>query len=92
MQFKTVAIDYDDTYTLNPKLFESIAQFFALHEFEVLIVTYRPTSVPIECVTTIPVHYTDGRAKDKFMRSLGINIDVWIDDSPITVVQDREGL
>lgn len=91
MKFK-VAIDYDYTYTLNPQLFYNIAQLFADCNFDVHIVTFRSATAPIEHDTKLPVYYTDGIAKDRYMKSKGISIDVWIDDSPIDIVRDSKYL
>src|SRR5690606_10590250 len=99
-----IALDYDDTYTKDPDAWDGVIDALTMAGHEVMIVTFRDESIPIEKVPCIPVFsgdeydsttwvplhvfYTGYRAKRNYMRDQGIEIDVWIDDSPDTIVTD----
>jgi len=55
---------------------------------EVIIVTMRHEHEPVDMRMDCMVYYTCRKAKRPFMQSLGIKIDVWIDDNPHWIDQD----
>lgn len=77
-----VALDYDNTYTLDPPFWDKFIDMLQLKDHEVMIVTYRSPDIPIDHELPIPVFYTSFHAKRKYMLEQDINIDVWIDDWP----------
>ena len=81
-----IALDYDETFTKDPKFWRKFIDQCHLADHEVMIVTFRDPSIPIEAELPIDVYYTSYRAKRDHMTNIGINIDVWIDDSPDCVV------
>ena len=83
-----IALDYDDTYTQDPKLWDKFIELSLLRDHEIMIVTFRSPDVPIDHEPRIPVFYTSWRAKRGFMERQGIDIDVWIDDSPELIITD----
>lgn len=83
-----LGLDYDDTYTKDPRFWNSFIVLAKNHGHEISIVTYRDKSLPIDHELPIPVVYTGYRAKRKFMEDLGSPIDIWIDDSPETIHRD----
>lgn len=90
-----VAIDYDETISLNEVGWMRIIKAFQNEGFKVIVVTYRPPECdPWELgwfsKGGIPVHFTSGKAKRKFMHDLGVRVDIWIDDMPETVCLDRD--
>lgn len=92
-----IALDYDQTYTLDPETWEKVIERFTQAGHEVMIVTFRDPGIPIEMspgagdgVPPIPVYYTSYCAKREFMRQRGIEIDIWIDDSPETIITNSQ--
>lgn len=78
-----IALDYDDTYTKDPDFWEEFIHLCKHHNYNIQIITKRGPSNQGTCpVTSIPVVYTDRRAKAQFCSEHGIHVDIWIDDSP----------
>ena len=81
-----IALDYDKTYTLDPIFWDCVVASAISAGHRVVCVTMRH---PFESITMpCPVIYTRRKAKHPHMRDLGINVDVWIDDSPHWIMQD----
>ncbi len=80
-----LALDYDGTYTADPALWEGFIRDARIAGHEVICVTMRYPSEPIEmsCETV----YTSRQAKMSFMNSIGRLPDVWIDDKPHWIFQ-----
>jgi hypothetical protein len=74
-----IALDYDDTYTRDPKLWEDFGASVRLAGHEITIVTKRGPSNqgPIAYKTAIPVIYTDRKAKQALIASMGLHFDIW---------------
>lgn len=87
-----ISIDYDETYTKDKECFLEIVRTFKKAGHTVYCVTMRrPHEISTMCkrlLGLVEVKFTDGKAKKPFMQAQGINVDVWIDDSPHWVVQD----
>lgn len=90
-----IALDFDQTYTLDPDCWDDIICGFYNCGHEVCIVTVRhpywdahPLLDELKAVYGVNIIFTDGKAKKAFCEELGINIDVWIDDRPQTVIND----
>lgn len=81
----TIALDYDDTFTADPKLWWPFIGHAKRVGHRVICVTYRMASTPIEDVDlaeNVEVFYTEGQQKNPYMESRGIDVDIWIDDMP----------
>jgi hypothetical protein len=78
-----IAIDYDGTYTMDPKLWDWFITQATLRGHEVKIVTMRR---PGEVVKNPPceVVYTSRTAKINSYRA-----DIWIDDQPHMVINNH---
>lgn len=78
---KVIGVDYDDTYTEMPELFEAFMQAARSKGHSVVIVTYR---FPQDEITGLDweVFYTSGTPKAQYMRDAGMEVDIWIDDYP----------
>lgn len=82
-----IALDYDDTYTRDPMLWDLFVKSAEERGHEVIIVTMR---YPEEGVLiknyitdkTPDVIYTSRQAKEPYCLDRGVNIDIWIDDKP----------
>jgi hypothetical protein len=89
-----LALDFDDTYTANPELWDSFIILSQMCNTEVVIATYRhevedadPALDRIKRLGT-RCYFTDGKAKKPFLEALGVNVNIWIDDRPQTVYMD----
>lgn len=86
-----IAFDYDDTISADPKLFTRIMQTFAEAGHKVYVVTYRESAAfedlrwlaHLDAVTDVV--FTGCQAKDRYCKTMGINIDIWIDDNPVSI-------
>lgn len=82
-----IGLDFDETYTEAPAIFDNLVHSFKAYGHEVTFVTWRtPESdnTSIEAVAErlqIPIVYCSGHAKFKCYAA-----DIWIDDSPYAVV------
>jgi len=88
-----IALDFDATYTLDPRMWEEFISLSVQHGHTIILATYRHEvhdAHPLidELKKIIPVYFTDGKAKKPFLEALGIVVDVWIDDRPMTIVED----
>jgi hypothetical protein len=90
-----IALDYDQTYSLDPVFWNRF--IFSAHGsgHEVRIVTMRGrdldrTKALIEVEEILPVIYTGGVAKKWFLTHFGGDFqpDVWIDDKPESILNN----
>lgn len=90
-----IALDFDQTYTLDPLAWDDFINLMYDCDHVVKIVTVRhdywdahPLLDRLDEELGIQVIYTDGRAKKEFISELGLKIDVWIDDRPETIMNN----
>jgi hypothetical protein len=83
-----IALDFDETYTADPMLWASFVTKCKVRGHTVTFVTYRPDNgdnsdieYEAECLH-IDIVYTGGRQKQHVFEA-----DIWIDDSPATIVR-----
>ncbi len=95
----TIAIDYDDTFTKDPHLWNGFVSSALGRGIDVYIVTMRsPDQVGDlhKVAHTIPkdrVVFTALQAKRPYMRRHhSVHVDIWIDDSPQYVDNDHPAL
>ena len=79
-----IALDYDKTYTADPKLWNRFIEDAKFNGHTVKIVTMRYPSETIEN-SPCEVVYTSRTAKAKIIKA-----NIWIDDSPHWIYQDAE--
>jgi hypothetical protein len=90
----TFSLDYDGTYTSDPELWLDWVQKAQSRGHRVICVTMRhDTSLGDDVFdprlkALVEVVPTGHKAKKKFMRMKGINIDIWIDDQPDFLYED----
>lgn len=82
-----ISLDYDNTYTRDPEMWQRIIPIFIMHNVQVYVVTSRSMDTPIDLIDDfvkwkIPVVYCEYRAKRDVCREQGIEIDIWMDDDP----------
>lgn len=89
-----IAIDFDETYNRAPVCFGDIIDTLWAWSHTVYIVTYRHQILDPDPLLDllekdgVKIIYTDGKAKDKFCKDLGITVDIWIEDNPRAVYED----
>lgn len=94
-----IAIDFDGTWSLDPWFWNRFAVNCAYHKHNLSIITRRelPTTpheiayfrswnhIPKE----VEIYYSCGQFKRLFAESIGLKIDIWIDDEPGTIEPQR---
>lgn len=90
---RIVAVDYDDTISHHDTGWLSILKAFELTGYRVIIVTYRqPHAYPEDLQFLIDkgykVYFTSQVAKRLYMREKGIEVDIWVDDTPESILFD----
>lgn len=88
-----IALDYDGTYTADPRLWFAFVKLAQTLGHTVLCVTMRSKEEardmdPELIVEVSQLICTNRKAKKPFVEDLGINIDIWIDDNPEWILHD----
>lgn len=85
-----IALDFDDTYTRDPAMWDRFIADAKDRGHDIRIVTYRKRSMSDPALDwlslSIPVIYTEHEQKRLFTNKIGWMVDVWIDDSPEFIV------
>lgn len=88
-----ISLDFDETFTRTPFFWRDFYRMCNSNNVDLICVTYRP-ECDIEFVRTmldihdvdIPIFCTGGSAKQEFMEKKNINVDIWVDDDPSTII------
>lgn len=87
-----IAIDYDGTYTADPKLWQMFIEKAIASGHQVICATMRyecevdsMCSILKSLVQVVP---TKRAAKLPFLKAKGIEPDIWIDDNPLWIYND----
>lgn len=89
----TIALDYDGTVTADPDLWKTFMKQAKSRRHRVAIVTMRyPEEAILDSIAAMAwrVIYTSRRAKEEFLTSRGIYVDIWIDDNPNYIFSDAQ--
>jgi hypothetical protein len=94
---KIIAIDYDDTISLNIDAWKQVINLFSSLGAIVYVVTYRESTRFDDMELDIPnvkdYIFTNANGKRKYCEEVvGVEVDIWIDDSPESVVFDYKDL
>ena len=85
-----IALDFDDTYTRDPQLWDHFIARAKDKQHDIRIVTFRKRSMTDPALDwlsqILPVIFTEYQQKRAFTNRIGWNVDVWIDDSPEFIV------
>lgn len=85
-----IALDWDGTYTADPKFWHNFVLMCGCFGHEVRIVTMRTPAMVDEALSHIgekvPIIFTSSAQKREFCVSIGWMPDIWIDDSPEFIV------
>lgn len=80
-----IALDYDGTYTRDPKFWDMVIGLGKAMGHEFVCITNRavmPGEAKPEQIPPIEVILAGGKMKSDVALELGIKIHVWIDDAP----------
>ena len=85
-----IGIDYDETYTLDKRLWDKIINLFLDSGHKVYCVTkrYKHLADDIRSDMKIPIIYAT-KSKMEAVAFKNISIDVWIDDKPQSIYPYR---
>ena len=87
-----VAIDYDQTYTIDPAAWDHVVEVLREAGHVVYCVTCRrdtPENRSEVKAGDMAVWFTGLASKKWYMEKRGINVDVWIDDDPACVINGK---
>ena len=87
-----ISLDFDDTYTRDPQMWNKFINLAKLSGHNVYCVTFRFPEQSQQVYESIGqvigndcCYFTAYTAKRSYMQSKGIMIDVWIDDMPMLI-------
>jgi hypothetical protein len=90
-----IAVDFDNTYTADPELWDIFIRAAMDRGHTVYCVSARPEKEMNKPKRTIGLLIGDRNCfgtcfepKKEFMKSKGIHINIWVDDSPEMIVDD----
>jgi hypothetical protein len=81
-----IAIDYDKTFSRDPRLFRAITGLIVDAGHLPICVTSRYPSEPIIKDIGLDIYYTSRQPKGVYMANQGVLVDIWIDDNPASVL------
>ena len=91
-----IGLDYDDTYTRDPKFWNNVIDMAHERGHIVLLVTARDDTqhnrldVYKDLFGRVDdIIFTSGHAKAKFCYDRGYSVDVWTDDNPFFIFNDK---
>jgi hydroxymethylpyrimidine pyrophosphatase-like HAD family hydrolase len=87
-------MDFDDTYTRDPEMWNIVIAQMQAAGHKVYCVTARQPSDSLEVYATLGrmvgaenCYFTSMQSKKNYMFSKGIYINVWIDDNPDAIIR-----
>lgn len=92
-----IGLDYDGTYTRDPRLWLRFVREAMRSGHRVYVVTMRYPSEqdspdnpmdPALLRAVWSTNFTCRKAKVPYMKKLGVHIDVWVDDQPRALIMD----
>lgn len=90
-----LAIDYDETYTEDPKFWDLVIELAKSRGHYAICVTMRHEREGAEVIEALgdkveKILFTGRKAKHKFVQEAGYYPSVWIDDAPHWIFQDSK--
>ena len=91
-----VALDYHNTYSADPKFWDTFIYLCKMRKWDVYCITHHTGEQQnqnlLDSIGKILPHdhiiFTKGKAKEPFVKEMGIEVDIWIDNNPIHITQD----
>lgn len=83
-----IALDYDDTYTAAPEIFDQVVKLFKAAGHDIRFVTIRSPECNNRDIfraateLEIPVVFTSAKQKAHVCVDVAFPVDIWIDDQP----------
>jgi hypothetical protein len=94
-----ISLDYDHTYTVDPTFWFHFINSCHIRGHTVYMVTARHGHEMEDIYKTVGkilgegnIFFTSFTPKRKFMRDKGIEIDVWIDDTPEMIIGEGDSI
>ena len=92
---KVVAVDFDETISDNPEAWLRVMKTLEIVGYQVVVCTWRsPSTYPEDLQFLVDkgykIYYTSFTAKQEYMKRLGIEVAIWIDDNPFAILNDAE--
>lgn len=93
-----IAIDFDDTVTKDPVLWNFFISQAKARGHDIIIVTMRDVAHSARVYETVKgldkdkIFFTALHGKRDFMLRKGIAVDVWVDDNPEAVIANHPAL
>ncbi len=88
-----IALDFDDTYTKDPFLWNGFISNCLDRGHDIRIVTFRKSNMRDEMLDQleliIPVIYTEYLQKKHVTDQMNWPVDIWIDDSPHYIISEH---
>ena len=92
------ALDYHNTYSADPKFWNVFIELVRLRKDKLYCVTHhtgdKQNQKLLDSIGKIigeeNVIFTMGQAKMDYCKEHGIDIDIWIDNNPIHIIQDPD--
>lgn len=88
-----IAIDYDNTYTAAPELWNEVIRLFQTAGHIVICVTARPDTMGQPVIDSIgklvPIIFAGAEWKRTAAEKRGYKVNIWIDDSPEYIAQQH---
>jgi hypothetical protein len=93
-----IALDYHNTYSADPKFWDTFIYMCWMRKFEVYCITHHTGEKQNEklmdsigkILDSDHIIFTMGKAKENYCKSIGLDIDIWIDNNPIHIIQDPD--
>ena len=91
-----IALDYHNTYSADPKFWDTFIYMCWMRKWDVYCVTHhtgqKQNDALMDSIGKIlppdMIIFTEGKAKMDYCKDHGIDIDIWIDNNPIHIVED----
>lgn len=92
----TFSFDFDDTISRDPVAFLHMMNYLQGRGHNVIVCTARLKEVYPEDLQFLidkgyKVYWSEHKSKKDYLESLGIHVNVWIDDCPEAVLDDFDG-
>jgi len=90
-----ISLDYDNTYTRDPVMWDAIVDMMKRYGHTVYVVTMRYPSEGAEVEKYLAdkverIIYTSRKGKMDYVQQQLLSIDIWIDDMPWFIVNDAK--
>jgi 5'(3')-deoxyribonucleotidase len=90
---KTIALDYDNTFTTDPEAWEKAMLVLKYSGFRIIGITMRYPEESYDVDMRYgnlcdQIHFTSRKAKMQYCHQNNIRVDIWIDDNPNWLFKD----